>query len=243
MASYVYKWGGSPSRKFNDFLDKWSRWSNNIWDFIGKYGLFSSLNTTRIRVVFNAITGDVLGKIVVLTLSFLSSLIRILSFGQLRYYTKRWDPRFRCQQWFFMSRGLRQGRDLQCSHKVHVRHNLCKTISITVDDHEHDTIVWEQNLWDVLDFGGKFRFTITSPECLEHDNGYGRPIQHDCLIVIHPWFINLYVDGVNVESGKAYVPSTFRLVIRLVTLLACFFIFCFPFRSSPNVLPSSSLGS
>ena len=243
MASYVYKWGGSSSRKFNDFLEKWSQWSNTKWDFFGKYGVSSSFNVTHIRVIFNAVTGDLLGKIVVLIMSFLSSLLRILSFGRLRYYTKRWDPRFRCQQWIFMSRGLRQDRDLQCAHKILVKHKLCKTISITVDDHEHDTIIWEQNLWDALDFGGKFRFTITSPECLEHNNGRGRPIQHDCLIVIHPWCMSLYVDGVNVESGKTYVPSTFRLVIRLVTLFACFFIFCFQFRSSQNTMSSSALRS
>jgi hypothetical protein len=237
MASHAPIWS-YPSRSAHKCIERLMTMLK--WDAFWRQKLTSSLDSVRLRTLLNVAAGDVLGKIIVLFMCLVSFLVRPFSFGWLRYYTKRWDPRFHSQQWIFKSRGLHQDRHLQCKHKVSVKHQLCKNISITVDDQENSAIVWEQSLWDVLDFGGKFRFTVTSPDCIEN-YGDQEPIVHDCLIVIHPWFMSLYVDGVNVVSGKTYVPSTFRLLIRLITLAACFFIFSFPFRSSPGSPASSSL--
>jgi hypothetical protein len=226
MNSYLLKQQTNSlelGRRWFKRVQKWQRRTYNPQDSISHAHL--SMHA------FSILTGDAFQKVIVVFMAMLSTLFRLVSMRRCVYYAHSWDPRFQCQQWIFKSQGLHRERSLKCTHKVVAKHSLCKTISVTADDREHEVIIWEQNLWDLLDFGGKFRFTVTSPECIE-DNGYAKPAVHHCLIVIHPWRMKLYVDGIDVESGKAYVPSTFRLVVRLVTLLMCFLVFSFSFRSS-----------
>jgi hypothetical protein len=229
MNSYVSnKWDYSLeyTKKWLESACKWKQRSYFQKDVAASY-------VPPFMHTWGIFTGDAFQKVIIVFMAMLSTLVRLLSMKRCVYYARRLDPRFHCQQWIFKSYGLHQHRSLRCTHKVVAKHQLCKMISITVDDNEHDVIVWEQSVLDLLDFGGKFRFTVTSPECIEdHGEENAKPVVHHCFIMIHPWHMKLYVDGVNVESGKRYIPSTFRLMIRLITVLMCFLIFSFSFKSS-----------
>jgi hypothetical protein len=163
----------------------------------------------------NWIKGDAFAKIVVSCIAIITTL-RFLTAKQ----CLNWKSRFHSRQWTFKSKDLLSKHNLNCIHKVIVRYHWCQIVCIMADDHESDTIIWKQSIWDVLDFGGKFRFTITSPECTQND----KPFTHDCLLVVRPWSMKLYIDNINVETGKAYIPFRFRLFFRFMAMILIFFL-------------------
>ena len=67
---------------------------------------------------------------------------------------------------------------------------MCQKVTLAVDG---EVVEWEQSLLDLLDFGGKFRFTLYSGvNTLEE-------AVHECFLVINLWHIYLFVDGLDIE--------------------------------------------
>jgi len=97
-------------------------------------------------------------------------------------------------------------------HKVELRQRMCQKITVTVDG---EVIEWDQSLLDLLDFGGKFRFTLYSGAANSGDE-----CSHECFLVINLLHIYLFVDGLDIEGGRRrWALSGGRVVIGTLVLL------------------------
>lgn len=94
------------------------------------------------------------------------------------------------------------------THQVELKQQYLKSTSITVDG---EVLDWKQSPLELLDFGGTFCFTLRSGHGIHSTN-------HDCQVTVNMWHTYLLVDGVDVESGRRYPYSAFRLGVRVVML-------------------------
>ena len=96
------------------------------------------------------------------------------------------------------------------THQVELKQQFLKNTQVTVDGESLD---WKQSIFDLLDFGGRYSFTLRSS-----DPSSGGLCLHECQVVVNMWRTYLLVDGVDVETRRRYPFSVFRLSLRLVML-------------------------
>lgn len=98
-------------------------------------------------------------------------------------------------------------------HKVELRQKMCQNVTLAVDG---EVMEWDQSILDLLDFGGKFRFTLYSGL-----SETGAELPHECYLVINLLHIYLYVDGRDIERGdNRSALSGGRVIIGTLVLLS-----------------------
>ena len=105
-------------------------------------------------------------------------------------------------------------------HKVEARLQVGRCVQLTVDG---EVLEWPQTWLDVLDFGGRFAFelhaatsTLPTPATPAHE----------CWLVINTLNMYLFVDGVDIESGRRRSGiSTGRGVFRIVAFILVALVF------------------
>ena len=104
------------------------------------------------------------------------------------------------------------------AHKVEARLQVGRHVRLTVDG---EVVEWPQSWVDVLDFGGKFAFEMRSSQ-----GGSGPPTVHQCWLVLNTMRMYLFVDGVDIETGKRRsAVSIGRWVIRCIVFLLVALLF------------------
>ena len=127
----------------------------------------------------------------------------------------------RSKKWIFKLRDV--------PHKVELRQKMCQKVTLAVDG---EVVEWEQSLLDLLDFGGKFRFTLYSGVNTAEEAA------HECFLVINLWHIYLFVDGLDIERGKRFSFSGGRIIIGILVVCAVCLLLWTPIEVILNFVQS-----